>query len=60
MDFESYYFRTNSTQLDMIVANISNDCIQVDVIAAAGGSGVFNWNWGSERKSVNRIMRTIK
>ena len=58
--FEDYYFRTNSTQLEMIVAVLVDSKIRIDVIGSAGGSGLLNLDWGSEKKFLKRFSKVIE
>ncbi|WP_343748474.1 hypothetical protein [Fluviicola sp.] len=44
---EVYKMRNGSTQMNMLVLYRENG-ITIDIMGAAGGTGVFNWSWGSE------------
>lgn len=57
---EQYYFRTNSTQLNMIIANFKNSIIEIDIIGAAGGSGLLNLTWGSESEFIKVVEKRLK
>lgn len=56
---EEYYFRNGSTQLNMVIIKKSNATILIDIVAGAGGSGIFNINWWSEKEFVKKIQRII-
>lgn len=51
--FEEYYFRTNSTQLNMIVVKSEPDYLSIDLVAGAGGTGIFNLSLGAESKFIS-------
>jgi hypothetical protein len=56
---EEYYFRNESTQMNMIIAKKVESYIIIDVMGGAGGTGVFNISWGSEKgyiKTVNKVL----
>jgi hypothetical protein len=56
---ENFYFRNNSTQLNMIVIKKEDDILHVDLIGAAGGSGLFNFNFGSEKGFIKSTKKII-
>lgn len=56
---EKYYLRNNSTQLNMIIINKEEDTILIDIIGGAGGSGIFNLNWGSEQGFINKVKLAL-
>jgi len=56
---EEYYFRNESTQMNMIIAKKVESYILLDVMGGAGGTGVFNISWGSEKgyiKTANKVL----
>ena len=56
---EEYYFRNRSTQLNMIIAKKKESYVLIDVLGSAGGTGIFNISWGSEKgyiKTVNKVL----
>ena len=57
--FEDYYFRNNSAQLNMIIAKKENSCIIIDIIGGAGGSGLLNINWWSEKGYTNKVKKIM-
>ncbi|HNT29567.1 MAG TPA: DUF6054 family protein [bacterium] len=60
LGFEEYYFRSNSTQLNLIVATLDYDMIKIDAIGSAGGSGLFNLNLGSEKNFINKFSKVLQ
>jgi hypothetical protein len=56
---EEFYFRTFSAQLNMIVARKEMPCILIDIIGAAGGSGILNIDWWSEKGYTNRVRKVL-
>jgi len=46
---EEYHLRSSSTQLNMLIAKRIEDSIQIDIMGSAGGSGMFNNDFGSEK-----------
>jgi hypothetical protein len=57
---EEFYFRNMSTQLNMILAKKEESHILIDIIGGAGGSGILNINWWSERGYTKRVKRVLK
>lgn len=57
---EEYHLRNDSTQLNLIIVKLINSKILVDVIGGAGGSGIFNLNWGSEKSYIKRVSKVLK
>ena len=57
---ENYYLRNDSTQLNMIVLKQLNDGLQIDVLGAAGGTGLFKISLGSEKHFIKRTQKTIE
>ena len=57
---ENFYLRNNSTQLDMLVIKIEDSVLYVDLMGSAGGAGLFNFNFGSERSFINRTTKIIR
>ena len=59
--FEDFFFRTNSKQLEMIVAKLVGKHIEIDVIGAGGKTGwLISWDWGSENAFIQRFKRIIE
>ena len=56
---EEYYFRNRSTQLNMIIAKKIESCILIDVLGSAGGTGIFNISWGSEKGYIKTVHKII-
>jgi hypothetical protein len=56
---ENFYFRNNSTQLNMIVIKKEDLILHVDLIGAAGGTGLFNFNLGSEKGFIKTTKKII-
>ena len=56
---EDYYFRNNSTQLNMIIAKKETSYIILDIMGGAGGSGFLNINWWSEKGYTNRVRKIL-
>lgn len=56
---EEYYFRNSSTQLNMIIAKKKDSFILVDVIGSAGGTGIFNISWGSEKGYIKTVRKVL-
>jgi len=57
---EEYYFRNRSSQLNMIIAKKTESCILIDVLGSAGGTGIFNISWGSEKGYINTVSKILK
>ena len=57
---EEFYFRNLSTQLNMIIARKEKSHILIDIIGGAGGSGILNIDWWSEKGYTNRVKNIIK
>ena len=57
---EDYYFRNNSTQLNMIIAKKENSYIMIDIMGGAGGSGFLNINWWSEKGYTNKVKKVLQ
>ena len=57
---EEFYFRNHSTQLNMIIARKEESRILIDVIGGAGGHGILNINWWSEKGYTNRVKKVLK
>ncbi len=57
---EKFYFRNNSTQLNMIIAKRVDSSIHLDVIGSAGGTGLFNFNLWSEKGFLKRVKNILK
>lgn len=57
---EEFYFRNSSTQLNMIIAKKENSGISLDVIGGAGGTGILNINWWSERGYIKRVRKVLE
>jgi hypothetical protein len=57
---EEFYFRNLSTQLNMIIARKEKSHILIDIIGGAGGSGILNINWWSEKGYTNRVRKVLK
>jgi len=55
---EEYWFR--STQLNMIIAKKEKSHILIDIIGAAGSTGILHINWWSEKGYTNRVKKVIK
>lgn len=56
---EEFHFRTSSTQLNMIVARMTEDSIFLDIIGSAGGSGIFNFDFWSEQGYINKVRKVL-
>jgi hypothetical protein len=56
---EEFYFRTFSAQLNMIIVKKEMSDILIDIIGAAGGSGLLNIDWWSEKGYTNRAKKVI-
>lgn len=60
LSYEEFYFRNHSTQLNMVIAKKEGSYILMDVIGGAGGSGILNINWWSEKGYTNRVKKVVK
>jgi len=56
---ENFYLRNNSAQLNMIVIKKQELILYVDLIGAAGGTGLFNFNFGSEKGFIKTTKKII-
>ena len=52
---EQYKLRTNSAQWNMVVLKKEGHKIRVDIIGAAGGTGIFNISLWAESSFVKRL-----
>jgi hypothetical protein len=57
---EEYYFRNNSTQLNMLIVKLEDAYISVDIMGSAGGSGLLNINLGSEKGYIKKARKVIE
>lgn len=57
---EKYYFRNNSTQMNLIVTKSEQEKLHVHVIGGAGGSGLLNINWWSEKGFISRVEKALR
>jgi hypothetical protein len=57
---EEFYFRNASTQLNMIIALLDKSEIYIDIMGGAGGSGILNINWWSEKGYTNRVKKVLR
>lgn len=58
---EKFYFRINSTQLNVItIRKGQTGLLCVEVMAGGGGTGVFNINLGAERKFIKTIDKLLE
>jgi hypothetical protein len=56
---EDLYLRTNSSQMDMVILKIEEGSIDIDVIGGAGGVGILNINWGSEKEYIKGVRNIL-
>jgi len=56
---EEYYFRNESTQMNMIIAKKKDSFIMLDVMGGAGGTGIFNISWGSEKGYIKTVSKVL-
>lgn len=56
---EDLHLRTNSSQMDMVILKIEEGSIDIDVIGGAGGVGILNINWGSEKESIKGVRNIL-
>lgn len=57
---EEYHLRSSSTQLNMIIAKKQEDYILLDVMGSAGGSGAFNFDYGSEKGYLRKACEVLE
>jgi hypothetical protein len=55
---EQFWFK--STQLNMIIAKKENTSILIDIIGAAGSTGILHINWWSEKGYTKRVKKVLK
>ena len=55
---EEYWFK--STQLNMIIAKKEESHILIDIIGAAGSTGILHINWWSEKGYTRRVKKVLK
>jgi len=51
---ERFFARTTATQANMVLAQLEADTVSIDVIAAGGGAGIGQFDFGSERWHLKR------
>ncbi len=56
---EEYYFRNDSTQLNMIILKLKDQSIEIDIIGGAGGTGLFNFNFWSEKGYLKKVKKVL-
>ena len=56
---EDLHLRTNSSQMDMVILKIEEGSIDIDVIGGAGGVGILNINWGSEKEYIKGVRNIL-
>lgn len=56
---ETYRFRNNSTQWDMVVLKKIEGETHIDIVGTAGGSGLFNISWWSESGFTKSMFRHL-
>lgn len=54
---ESFRLRTNSSQWDMVVLKRIGRKTQIDIVGAAGGTGLFNFSWWSESSFTKSLLQ---
>lgn len=57
---ETYKFRTNSTQMNMIIVKKNGTGSYVDIIGAAGGTGLFNFSLWAESGFVKNTYKLLE
>jgi hypothetical protein len=57
---EEYHLRSTSTQLNMVIAKREAEYILLDIIGSAGGSGMFNSDFGSEKGYLNTACAVLE
>jgi hypothetical protein len=57
---EEFHLRSSSTQLNMVLAKRHEDYILLDVIGSAGGSGMFNSDFGSEKGYLRKACAVLE
>jgi hypothetical protein len=57
---EDLYLRTGSYQFNMIIGKIENEHIIIDVIGGAGGTGLLNISWGSEKSYTKKVKIILR
>lgn len=57
---EEYHLRSTSTQLNMVIAKKHADYILLDIIGSAGGAGMLNCDFGTEREYVNKAFVVLE
>jgi hypothetical protein len=57
---ESFAWRTSSAQWNMVVLKRKGRNTQIDILGTAGGTGFFNFNWGSESSFTKKLIRHFK
>lgn len=56
---EDLYIRTFSSQMNMIILKRVEDYIDIDVIGGAGGAGILNISWGSEKEYIKGVRNIL-
>lgn len=57
---EKYKLRTNSTQMNMIIVKKSFKSCYVDIIGAAGGTGILNFSLWAESGFVKSAYKSLR
>lgn len=56
---EEFYFRNNSTQVNMVIVKRDDYSLYVDVIGGGGGTGLFNISLWSEKGYIKRVSKVL-
>ena len=59
MACEEFYFRNNSTQLNMVIVKKEASKLLIDVMWTAGGTGIMNFNLWSEKGYIKRVRKVL-
>jgi len=57
---EEYQLKSTSTQLNMVVAKRHEDYILLDIMGSAGGTGMLNHDFGTEKGYLKQVSIVIE
>lgn len=56
---EDRNFTNSSSQFNLIILKVSNSRLFIEVVGAAGGTGLLNIDWGSEKGFIKKVEKQL-
>jgi len=57
---EEYHLRSGSSQLNMVIAKKKEDYILLDIMGCAGGAGMLNCDFGTEKMYLKKVYPVLE